>query len=325
MAEAITICVPTYERPKLLRDAIHSCFAQTFRPLRIVIGDDSRSSDTADMIAALSRPDGVELDYLPRANFASQRENVIRLFEAVTTTYVSLLHDDDLFAPRGLDAIIQAASRHPAAIGAFGVQEVVNADGSLVKTQSEQWNRMYHRTGDYLDRLHTLWFSVLTLQLPSNGYLLKAKFAKIAAAAMPTVPGSAVDVAFALRLAEASNDGHIFVCSDVTHRYRLTPGAETERLDHLPIFELLRGMAVPEPYKMLQSERLAILLIATVNERLSRGDIKIARQLIFSADYPAAKRWRPMGMFHTAAASLRLPPSIVRLPYAVSRKRRFAH
>jgi hypothetical protein len=292
--------------------------------LRIVVGDDSRSTETADMLRTFPVPEGVSLDYLPRAAVASQRDNIIRLFNHVTTTYVSLLHDDDLFAPGGLDATIKAAYENQSTIGAFGVQEIVDADGTTLPAQTDQFNRTYLRTSEYLDRIHSVWFSALTLQLPSNGFFLKSETARRAATTMPLNPGSAVDVAFALRLAEVSDDASIFACSAVTHRYRLTPGAETERLDHLPIFTFLREIQVPGAYRELQNQRLAIFLVAAINERLSRGDVKTAREMILSDDYPASLRWRPMGMFHAAAAHLRLPPSVVRLPYTISRKRRFA-
>lgn len=324
MPDPVSVCIPTYERPRLLQAAIHSCVTQAYRPLRIVIGDDSRTNETNEMLKALAVPDGVSIEYLPRAAVASQRDNIIRLFNHVTTPYVSLLHDDDMFAPGGMDLTIKAACENPSAIGAFGVQEILDANGALLSAETEQFNKTYLRTEEYLDRIHSVWFSVLSLQLPSNGFLLRTDLAKRAATALPANPGSAVDVAFALRLAELSGDALLFLTSGVTHRYRLTPGAETERLDHLPIYAFLREINVPSAYKDLQRQRLVIFLVAAINERLSRGDVQTARELILSNDYPAERRWRPMGIFHKAAAQLRLPPFIVRLPYAISRKRRFA-
>ncbi|SFV30152.1 glycosyltransferase family 2 protein [Hyphomicrobium facile] len=325
MPDPVSVCIPTFERPQLLKAAIHSCVTQAYRPLRIIVGDDSRTTETSEMLKALALPDGVSIEYLPRAAVASQRDNIIRLFNHVTTPYVSLLHDDDMFTPGGMDLTIKAAYESPSAIGAFGVQQIIDSSGALLAAETEQFNKTYLRTEEFLDRIHSVWFSVLSLQLPSNGFLLRTDLAKRAATALPANPGSAVDVAFALRLAELSGDASLFLTSSVTHRYRLTPGAETERLDHLPIYAFLREVNVPAAYRDLQRQRLAIFLVAAINERLSRGDVKAARELVLSDDYPAARRLQPMGIFHTAAAHLRLPPSIVRLPYAISRKRRFAH
>ncbi|MBY0561595.1 glycosyltransferase [Hyphomicrobium sp.] len=323
MSDPVSVCIPTYERPRLLQAAIHSCVTQAYRPLRIVVGDDSRTTETNEMLDAFAVPDGVSIEYLPRTSVASQRDNIIRLFNHVATPYVSLLHDDDMFAPSGMDLTIKAAYENPSAIGAFGVQQIVDASSALLPAETEQFNKTYLRTKEYLDRIHSIWFSVLSLQLPSNGFLLRTALAKRAATALPANPGSAVDVAFALRLAELSGDASLFLTSSVTHRYRLTPGAETERLDHLPIYTFLREINIPAAYRDLQKQRLAIFLVAAINERLSRGDMQTARELILSNDYPAELRLRPMGIFHTAAAHLRLPPAVARLPYAISRKRRF--
>ena len=46
MKPSISICIPTYQRPKFIQEALYSVFKQTLQPLEIVIGDDSRDDLT---------------------------------------------------------------------------------------------------------------------------------------------------------------------------------------------------------------------------------------------------------------------------------------
>ena len=45
MSSLVTICIPAWERPKLLVEAVQSCVAQTYTNIEIIISDDSRSDN----------------------------------------------------------------------------------------------------------------------------------------------------------------------------------------------------------------------------------------------------------------------------------------
>ena len=57
----ITICIPTFRRPDLLVEAIQTCFQQNYRPLEILIGDDSMDEKSFDLTRGLALPSGVTL------------------------------------------------------------------------------------------------------------------------------------------------------------------------------------------------------------------------------------------------------------------------
>ena len=50
MQSSISVCIPTYHRPKFLQEALYSVFAQTLQPIEIVIGDDSHDNITENLV-----------------------------------------------------------------------------------------------------------------------------------------------------------------------------------------------------------------------------------------------------------------------------------
>jgi glycosyltransferase involved in cell wall biosynthesis len=51
----------------LLKEAIESCFIQDYRPLEILIGDDSKDDATARLVETLDAPSGVTSGTLRRS------------------------------------------------------------------------------------------------------------------------------------------------------------------------------------------------------------------------------------------------------------------
>ncbi|MEM1303844.1 MAG: glycosyltransferase, partial [Planctomycetota bacterium] len=48
----ISVCIPTYRRPDLLREAVESVVRQEYRPLEIIVGDDSPTPAAENVVAA---------------------------------------------------------------------------------------------------------------------------------------------------------------------------------------------------------------------------------------------------------------------------------
>ncbi len=48
----VSVIIPTYHRPKLLKETIESVWAQTMRPDEILIGDDSKNDQTEKLVMA---------------------------------------------------------------------------------------------------------------------------------------------------------------------------------------------------------------------------------------------------------------------------------
>ena len=55
MNSLVSVIIPTYNRPVMLREAVMSVLAQTHRPIEVVIIDDGSTDDTPQVAAELAR------------------------------------------------------------------------------------------------------------------------------------------------------------------------------------------------------------------------------------------------------------------------------
>ena len=81
MNSLVSVCIPTCNRPQLLREAIVSCLKQTYRPLELLIGDDSQNDASADVINAIKAESAVALRYQRNHLHLGQAGNVNKLFQ----------------------------------------------------------------------------------------------------------------------------------------------------------------------------------------------------------------------------------------------------
>src|ERR1700761_5759568 len=115
----ISICIPTYQRPDLLAEALESCFAQTYTQFEIVIGDDSQDVDTERLVA------GYEIAYPGRIRYErhipslGQNRNVNDLFARARGSRLLLLHDDDRLLPDALRSLAKLWEDLPTLDAAF--------------------------------------------------------------------------------------------------------------------------------------------------------------------------------------------------------------
>jgi len=94
----ITVCIPTYNRCRLLREALDSVFAQTRTDFEVLVVDDGSTDGTAQMIESYGRP--VRYVYQENRGDAAARN---RLIAETRTPLVAWLDSDDLWLPEKLE------------------------------------------------------------------------------------------------------------------------------------------------------------------------------------------------------------------------------
>ena len=97
----ISIAIPTYRRPSLLRDSIESAVNQTLiSSIEILIVDNDESSEFSDQIVDIvSEFNGVSIKYYRNSENIGMFGNWNRCFELSSSDYVVILNDDDLLHP----------------------------------------------------------------------------------------------------------------------------------------------------------------------------------------------------------------------------------
>lgn len=124
----VTTIIPVYNRPGMLREAVGSVLAQTYRPIEILIVDDGSTDDTpavADALAA-AHPE-IRVIHQSNRGVGLARETG-RL--AARGEFIQHLDSDDLLYPRKFELQVAGLQAHPECGASYGWTESRLPDGS---------------------------------------------------------------------------------------------------------------------------------------------------------------------------------------------------
>jgi glycosyltransferase involved in cell wall biosynthesis len=130
MKALVSVVTPTFNRKHALRRALDSVFSQTVPEVEAIVVDDGSSDGTEAMIAEYPRR--VVYVKQPNAGPAAARNTGMQL---AAGAFIAFLDSDDVFYPRHLEASLAALERSPQAGLVYGANEVVDAEGRVVKVQ----------------------------------------------------------------------------------------------------------------------------------------------------------------------------------------------
>jgi len=140
----VSVIVPVHDRPGLLREAVASALAQTYRPIEVLVVDDGSTDETPAVAAALARahPDEVRVLRQPNGGPGRARETG-RL--AARGELVQHLDSDDLLLPRKLELQVGALRAAPAAAICYGI--------ALDRPPDEAGARPLRRTAEAIETI----------------------------------------------------------------------------------------------------------------------------------------------------------------------------
>lgn len=126
----VSIIVPVHNRGGMLREAVGSALAQTYRPIEIIIVDDGSTDDTPQVIAALAA-EHPEVRSTRRENGGPglARETGRQLAEG---EFIQYLDSDDLLMPHKLELQVAALRGDERAGVAYGITRYRDAAGKEI-------------------------------------------------------------------------------------------------------------------------------------------------------------------------------------------------
>ncbi len=216
----ITVCIPTYNRPDLLKEAIESCLMQSYPPYEIIIGDDSKNDDSLKLVDSYILNNNVKIVYQKNAPSLGQLANVNDLMKKASGDKFVLLHDDDLLLPDALESMKQVFDEFPDVQVVYGKQILINEDGSEKLEDSEKLNNYYYRTKELEGSVLSSLEAAMVQQFPNDCYMLDMEIVKRHGYGSKDEVGNAGDFDFGFRLGTAGYKFHFL--NKVTAKYRVT-------------------------------------------------------------------------------------------------------
>jgi glycosyltransferase involved in cell wall biosynthesis len=284
MRPLVSICIPAWERPVLVRETIQSCLDQTYRDIEVVITDDSRT-DRVERATADLRADP-RVRYMRNPRRLGQAGNVNRLFDVAKGDRVVLLHDDDVLLPGAIEAMDAKWRGLADPLVCYGKVVVIADDGEALETVTQTMNYEHYRdvrhAGVQADKL----WSALVQQLPSNGYMMRTEVARATRFRGFDEVGDACDYDFTLRL--AAHPG-VFCClAEYVSKYRLTNVSVTTTSNVIDrLFHVLEELDVPPHLERLKEHVLTRRVMHTARSYLRTGQVRRALRLMLRPRYLA--------------------------------------
>jgi glycosyltransferase involved in cell wall biosynthesis len=282
-------------------EALSSCLQQTYRPIEILIGDDSKGDETEKAMASYISAQSIH--YFHNKPSLGQGSNVNSLIQKAQGVYLILLHDDDMLFPNSVEQLYNTLIRQGAE-AVFGKQMVIDIHGQELFKETEELNRNFSRTPDKEGPQLPI-ESALLAQFPNNGYLVETKLAqKVGYRSGPEV-GNACDYDFGLRLALLSSS--FFFINTYTAKSRITPHSviRTDDYSHIT-YSLIENMHVPSSFMALKTKLLSTYAVAATGRLIELEAIKEARGIFYSPQYPNSNKIKRL-IFNVL---LSLPPNL---------------
>jgi glycosyltransferase involved in cell wall biosynthesis len=161
VSPAVTVIVPTYNRPELLVEALRSAQAQTFDDFVVLVGDNAASEVNERAVRSVDDP---RIQYLARPESLGAQGNWLDLIARATTPLVASLHDDDTWTPTFLEKTVPALLDDPTVSISFSDYLNVDEDGAPLPEYTDWLTHHSGRDtlpagrfeGDYADCLRVM-------------------------------------------------------------------------------------------------------------------------------------------------------------------------
>ncbi|MCC5637500.1 glycosyltransferase [Nostoc sp. CHAB 5844] len=138
----VSVVIPTYNRPKYLKQAIASAINQTYQNIEIIVSDNCSDENLQPII---------EYFQDSRIRFWRQPENIgmlsnqMHAFKMTRGKYVASLHDDDMWNEDFLAKLVPPLEANPNLILAFSDQYIIDGDGNINELGTEENTQGFKR------------------------------------------------------------------------------------------------------------------------------------------------------------------------------------
>ncbi|MGN6267191.1 MAG: glycosyltransferase family 2 protein [Ginsengibacter sp.] len=125
MEGLVSVIIPTYDRSTLLKEAIESVIAQTYRPIECIVVDDGSTDDTKKVVEEIGNTvdKNFKLVYIFQENSGSQVARNTGTKES-SGDFIQYLDSDDLLYPEKLEKQVLFLNEHLEVDGVFGDWEM---------------------------------------------------------------------------------------------------------------------------------------------------------------------------------------------------------
>ena len=131
MSPAVSVIIPAYNRWPMLREAVFSVLAQTYKDFELIVVDDGSTDETAAGLGRLGAP--IQIVFQGRRGVAAARNMGARVAQG---RYLAFLDSDDLWLPEKL-ALQTAFMEERSGVGICQTEEIWVRRGARVNPKKK--------------------------------------------------------------------------------------------------------------------------------------------------------------------------------------------
>jgi GT2 family glycosyltransferase len=167
VSPSVSVIIPTFDRGPVLREAIDSVLAQTYRDFDLIVVDDGSTDGTRELVESVYGGEArVRYLYQRNAGAASARNAGLDL---ATGQYVAFLDSDDAWKPWHLSLLVAALDAHPEAGMVWADMDVVDATGHVIALSNMRGVLSAYQYFGQDDLFPASWpLSELGIEIPSD-------------------------------------------------------------------------------------------------------------------------------------------------------------
>lgn len=140
----ISVIIPTYNRPKYLKEAIESAVEQTYQNIEIIVADDCGPASLENQKIADAFQDS-RIIFRRNPTNLGVTFNFTKAIKEARGKYIASLNDDDLWNQDFLEKLVPPLEANPDLALAFCDHYVIDDDGVINYSDTERATRYCHR------------------------------------------------------------------------------------------------------------------------------------------------------------------------------------
>jgi glycosyltransferase involved in cell wall biosynthesis len=155
----VSTIIPVRNRAVMLREAVESVLAQTYRPIEVIICDDQSTDNTFEVACRLASDQPQEVRVVRNSGHGPgpARETGRQLARG---EFIQYLDSDDLLLPRKFEVLVAVLREHTDCGAAYGPTRYMTVDGQVLSERSKWSGRGYSSLFPWL--LVDRWWSTPT-------------------------------------------------------------------------------------------------------------------------------------------------------------------
>lgn len=143
----VSIIVPTYNRPRLLIEALKSALNQTHQNIEIIVINDA-GEDVRGIVSSFNDTRLIYLAHSSNKGLPAARNTALRIAKGF---YIAYLDDDDRYLPHHIETMVKGLCEFDYKVAYSDIKYVTNKEenGKII-TKSRKYDRPIHCDFDYL-------------------------------------------------------------------------------------------------------------------------------------------------------------------------------